>query len=195
MTSHPEHAEKSATPDSEKLSDQKPADDIAPTSKAGLSRLKLNLVANYAKRGFAPVVAVVALVIAVIAVIGNQSSQAQIRKADAKIASMSTSLSAYKGELAKLRAARSKEKAMQSEERKKQNEDETKIVQNVTRLQVKMKISPTLEEQLRQPASATAATSSVASAVAATTAVSADTGKKPDAKVQAIKESIEKFNK
>jgi len=195
MTIQPEHEGKSAAPDSEKPSDKKAADDNAPTSKAEPLRLKFNLVASYAMHGFAPVVAVLALIIAVIAVLGNKSSQAQISKADAKIASMNANLTASKSELAKLRAAISKEKAMQAVSHNKKNEDVTKIVQNVTQLQVKMKISPTLEAQLNQPASATAVTPSVASAAAATTAVSTGTDKKPGAKVQAIKESIEKFNK
>jgi len=196
VASHPEHEGKSAAPDSGKSSDSKAADDSIHTSKAELVRSKLKLIANYAMRGFAPVVAVLALVIAVIAVIGNQSSKAQIGKDAARIDKMSASLLASKGELEKLKAAMAKEKAMQEEERKKQNERVTKIIQNATQLQVKMKITPTLEEQLLQAAIASAATPSVASAVAPVAAtVSTGADKRPGDKVQAIKDAIEKFNK
>jgi len=207
MDRHPEHEEKSVASDRGKSSDSKAEDDSTPPSKAELVRLKLKLIANYAMRGFAPVVAVLALAIAMIAVTGNESSQALLSKVAARIDSMSASLSASKGELRKLKAATAQEKAMQEEERKKQDERVTKIIQNVTQLQEKMRIFPTLEEQLYQPASASDVTSSavmpsavmpsVASAVAApaTKAVSTDTDKKPGIRTQGLKEAIEKFNK
>lgn len=194
MTSHPEHEEKNEAPESGKSSDRKAADDSKTPSKADLVRLKLKLFAGYAVRGFAPVAAVLALAIAVIAFVGNQSSQALISKAAARIDSMNASLSASKSELEKLKATIKQEKAMQEEERKKQDERVTKIIQNVTKLQVKMKIFPTLEEQFVQPASA----SSVAPAVArnpSTASASTGNNKKPNPQVQGLKEAIEKFNK
>jgi predicted nucleic acid-binding Zn-ribbon protein len=99
-------------------------------------------------------VAVLALTVAVIAVTSNQSSQAQVSKAAAQIENLNTSLSASQSELEKLKAAMAQEKNIQDNERKKLDDRMTIIIQNITPLQKKLKISPTLEEQLRQPASA-----------------------------------------
>ncbi len=211
MANHPEHEEKSVASDSRKPSDGEASDDSAPSSKAG----RMSLIVKYAMHGFAPVLAVLALIIAAIAFTGNQSSQAQLSNAVAKIDSINSSLSASKGEVEKLKTALVQEKAQQEEERKKldaQDEQATKIILNVTHMQIKMKITPTLEEQLIQPASASAVNPSVVSAATpaapsavpaqtaipaapATASVSAGKDKKPSPQVQAIKNAIDTFNK
>jgi hypothetical protein len=196
MAKQPEHEEKNAAPDSKKPSDSEASDDSAPPSKVALVRLKLKLIANYAMRGFVPVLSMLALIFAVIAFVSNKSSQMQFNNAAAKIDSINASLSATKGELEKLKITIAQRKAAQENESRKQDEklkqhDEklkqqdaqaTKIIQSVTKLQVKMKITPTLADQLNPPASAVAAVSTVKE-------------KKLTPQVQAIKDAIDKFNK
>lgn len=159
MSKHPEHEEKHVASDSRKSSDSKAADSNTTPSEAALMRLKLRLIANYAMRGFAPAVAVLALVIAVVAIADNKSSQAQLAKAAARIDSLSENLSSSRSELEKLKAAIAQEKTMQEER-------VTKIIQGVTQLQVITHISPTLEEELHQPARVSVATPPAANTAA-----------------------------
>lgn len=114
---------------------------------------KLKLVAHYAMLGFAPVISIVALGVALFAT-GNHSDRAQISELNSRVEKLSASLSASREELENLKFSMSREKSQRSDERKKEEERDTKIIQNVTRLQEKLKIVPTLEEQLRAPASA-----------------------------------------
>ena len=163
---------------------------------------KLKLIAGYALMAIAPILSVLALVVAGLAVNGNKTSQEEFNKVSVKIDNLTASLSESKSELMKLQMAMAQEKARQEEERKKQDELITKIMQNVTPLQVKLKIHPTLEEQLHQPLSAAAvipapavATSHAASPAPAKAAAAAGDDKKPSPQVQAMKDAIEKFNK
>lgn len=198
MSTHPKQEEKSSSRERGDSSDDQAADESSGSSKAEFVRQKLMVVAHYAAIGFAPVVAVIALTIAVIAVTGNRSSQTQLSELTARLDSANTSLSAAKSEMERIHIALSQLKAQQEDAHKKQEELVEKIVQDITRLQVKMKISPTLEEQLHQPASA-----AVAAPVASSAPVSANTPvvapvaieKKPSPQLKAIREAIEKFNK
>jgi hypothetical protein len=198
MEKHPEHDDKSAQHESGSHSDRRSSEEEStPPSKADLVRQKLKLIGGYALDGFAPVVAVVALLIAVS---NNQSSQEQMNINSEKIDSVSASLPAPRAELEKLKAAVALEKILQEAERKKQEEQLAKIIQHISQLQLKMKISPTLEEQLHQPASAPVAAPATADMPAAYTApVKADestaTGKKTGAQVQILKDAIDKFNR
>lgn len=190
-------------------SDSKPADDVRQPSNAQLFRillrLKLRLYAGYVLDGFAPFVAVVALIVAVIAVNGNKSSQAQLGQLSqyaARIESLNTSLLASRVELETLKAAMAQEKAMQEAVHNKQDERVSQIIPSVSKLQAKMKISPTLEQQMHQPLAAFVPADASATPVAFKTAaepvqaaVLADTEKKPGDRMQVLKESIEKFNK
>ena len=148
-------------------------------SKDGPARAKLGLVARYVMLGFAPVVSVAALIFAVMAYTGTQSNHAQLGAVNSRIDSISAVQSEPKGELDIFKVSLAHEKALQAEERKKQAEREAKIVKNVTQLQVKVKVSPTLEEQLREGAGAPAVASPVvgapviASSVASAAAVPA----------------------
>jgi hypothetical protein len=104
----------------------------------------------------------------------------------------------------KLKTAIAQANVLQAEANKKQDEQAVKIIQNITPLQVKLKILPTLEEQLRQAAAASAvvptaasavAATSVASAVVAASAVAAPAVKQHLPQVKVMKEAIEKYNK
>ena len=196
----------------------------SPPSKADLARARLKVIARYALIGFAPVVSVAALIVGVIALSGTQS-QTDRTKSDeltSKIDSLSKNLSDTRNELESLKFTSSREKATRGDERRKLDEQDAKIIQSVTRLQVKLKVSPTLEEQLRAPASAPAAAPAPVGAASApavvpvspaankTQAVTSEQApaKKPVAasskpkatdnaaeQVKALREAIEKFNK
>lgn len=195
-------------------SQDKSSDDSVVLSKADKARLKLKLIARYALLGLVPVVAVGALVVAVIAITDNRSGQKQLGEMAAKIEGLNTSLSATKAELEKLKASAAKEKAQQNEELLKQGERVSKIIQNITPLQVKLKIRPTLDEQLQQPAGASAvapavshaapaaaphaaapATPHVSSATSAPSKTPAAADKTISPQVKAMKEAIQQFNK
>jgi len=139
---------------------------------AGDAREKLKLVAHYAMLGFAPVVSVVALGIALFAG-GNYSDRAQISGLNGRIDSLSASLAASKEELENLKFSMSREKSQRADERKKVEEHDARIIQNVTRLQEKLKVSPTLEEQLRAEARVHATPVPVTGATPAPVAASA----------------------
>lgn len=142
MADQPKENEKPATPENKKA-----ADGTAP-SKSGAAGLMMKRILGYAMMGLAPLVAVVALVVAVLAMMGNQSIKTQIGKDAATIESLNANLSASKAEVEKLKAAMLKDAALQNEKIKKQEERTTLIVQSITPLQTKLKISPTLDAQL-----------------------------------------------
>lgn len=128
---------------------------IAPVkTKAEMRRLQLKLIAAYAMDGFAPLVAVIAVVVAVIALNANKSSRVELSQSTATIETLSATLKASRGELEKLKATVLQGKAVQDELQSKQEESVRLIVQQVSKLQEKLKISPTLEAQLLQPVSA-----------------------------------------
>lgn len=191
--------------------------------KSVLLRARLKLALHYALQAFAPVVSVVALVIAVVAANSN-SEQAQQIESAARMDELKASLAEARGELENLKVVIARERSLREEERKKQDEEDTKIIQHVSQLQTKMKVSPTLEEQLRVAGSAPAVASPVSTPVSAPVASSAakenekqhtaattapahsdqkpaapapakkDSGKTP-AQVKALKEAIEKLNR
>ncbi|BCK87007.1 hypothetical protein MIZ01_0777 [Sideroxyarcus emersonii] len=182
------------------------ADDGTP-SKAELARAKLKVVAHYATIAFAPVVSVVALTVGVIAVVNNQSQaeRAQLAELAARVDSLNASLGGSRAELEALKFAVTRDKALHAEERKKLDEQDEMIVQSVTRLQIKLKMTPTLEMQLQQAASSPVAVSAV-SAPAAVPAAAASGNKetvpaavpkgvdKTPGQVKSLKEAIQKFN-
>ncbi len=200
-------------------------EDNAPASKADLARAKLKFIARYAMLAFAPVVSIAALVVAMIAASSHHSPSdgTQLSELTSRIESLSTSLSETRGELDNLKFAMGHEKTLRAEERKKADELDTKIVQSLSHLQAKLKVSPTFEEQLREVVSAPAATfaatnAASAPAVAASkspltensqavskpiaaaekpiaAAPKSKTLDKTPAQVKALKDAIEKFNK
>jgi hypothetical protein len=199
-------------------------EDDTPPSRADLVRARLKIIARYASIGFAPAVSVAALIVGVIA-LSNTQSQTDRTKSDeltSRIDSLNASLSETKGELENLKFTQSREKTMRGEEYKKLDAQGAKVIQSVTRLQAKLKVSPTLEEQLRPPTSAPIAmpapvgaasapavvpVSPAANTIQAATSAQAPARKpvaatpKPKAtdntseQVKALREAIEKFNK
>ena len=194
MSSHQERSDKSPTSDTKRPSDSRATEEVAEAPKVSPLRQKLTLAGHYAMLGLAPFIAVCALIVAVFAVTGNQSGEEQLGKSKAKIENLNTALLATKSDLDKLKASIALDKAMQDDERKKQEERIGKIIQNITPLQMKLKISPTLEDQLRQVASSAIVPAAVSSVPAvAAVATSAEKSSLPQVKV--MKEAIEKYNK
>lgn len=137
-------------------------DEEAPAPESG-GREKLKLAAHYALLAFAPVVSVVALIVALVAN-GHRSDQAQLGEAAARIDRLEASLQASRAEVETLKLAVAREKSLRGDERKKDEEIDEKIIQNISRLQTKLKVAPTLEEQLMTAAPAAVAASHVESA-------------------------------
>lgn len=182
MAAHEEREEKGATREEDDAGEE--------------AASKLKLAAHYVMLGFAPLVAVAALVVALMAMSGNRASEEQANKAIAAADSLGKSLEATKSEMEMLRLAIAQEKNGDEEERRKQDELAAKIVQNISQLQTKLKVSPTLELQLQPPASAPVAAPAAAPAAAPGAAAGATgVSRKPAPEVQAIKEAIEKFNR
>lgn len=122
--------------------------DEASTPESGGWREKLKPAAHYALLAFAPVVSIVALIVA-LAASGSHSDQAQLVEVNARIDKLEASLQASRAEVENLKFAMSREKSSRGEERKKDEELDAKVIQNISRLQNKLKIAPTLEEQLQ----------------------------------------------
>jgi hypothetical protein len=154
---------------------RKDEEEAAPAAKTGSLMEKLKLVAHYVMLGFAPVASLLALIFAVMAYTGNQSNRAQLNEANARITSLSVPQYEPKGELDIFNVSLAHEKALLADERKKQVEQDAKIVANVTQLQVKLKVSPTLEEQLRGDAKAPVSAPRAASAPVAASSVTVAT--------------------
>lgn len=160
-----------------------------------LVRIKLKLIANYLLDGFAPVAAVAAFIVAVMAFNGNHSGLAQLERNATVIESLNASLLASKTELEKLKTATSQEKLLHEEASNKQNEQMEKIIQNVSHLQAKMKISPTLQEQLHQAINTSALPPIVAGmASSAAMPVATEPAKNQVSQSKVLTKAIEKFN-
>jgi hypothetical protein len=129
----------------------------ATPSKADKIRLQMKVVAHYALLGLGPLLATAALVVAVMALMGNRSGHDQLEQNATAIANLTASLATSKAEVDKLKLNALKETSAQNERFKKMDERVNLIIQNVIPLQVKLKMSPTLEQQLSLPASAVAA--------------------------------------
>lgn len=126
-------------------------------SKADKIRLQMKVVAHYALMGLAPLLAVAALAVAVMALMGSRSGHEQLEQNAAAIANLTASLNASKAEVDKLKLNALKETSAQNERLKKMDERMNLVIQNVIPLQVKLKMSPTLDQQLSLPASAVVA--------------------------------------
>lgn len=150
-------------------------DKVNPQSKfssyISQARLKLNPGLDYVLDGFPPVIAVIALIVAVLAMNESRSLRTQLGTAVAKIESLSSNKSfasredfdkvkasvagidkgkASIEELEKVKAVLAQDKVTHDAELNKQSERNAKIIHGVSKLQVKMKISPTLETQMRE---------------------------------------------
>ncbi len=187
MSNHQERGERAAPSD-----DQGADDNTGETKPAGH---KLALIGHYVMLGIAPVISIVALGVGVFAVTGNHSEEERLGKSAAKIESLTASLTTTKNELEMLKATLAREKNAREEDHKNQEERLAKIVQNITPLQVKLKITPTLEDQLRQAAGASSVLPTTAASAPVPTVAAPGNDKNLSPQVRAIKEAIEKYNK
>jgi len=170
MSGSQKDEEKSAS-DNKRVAGTKVSEGDAPT-KQELMRMKLKSVLHIAMLWFSPVAAVLAVVLAVFAFMGNQTAQKQLHKHGATIKSLKANLSASKRELKKLKmraTVASKKTSLLKEKLMKQDEQLALIVKNVTPLQVRMKISPTLATQLLPAASGVVVAEAVETNVAPAT--------------------------
>lgn len=202
--------------------DREEEDTAEPAEGASL-RERLKAVAHYALLT-APVVALLALALAIAALVLGRSAPPQADDSGVRIESLSASLTETKNELESLKFTLARERSQRAEERKKAEDREAAIIRHVSRLQTKLKVAPTLEEQLkatpRAPAPAasgvpsaetaahaatntpavTEAKSAVAPAAAAAPATAEKkpapaTTEKTSAQLKALKDAIDKFNK
>jgi hypothetical protein len=193
MARQPEH-EDAAT-------DRKDEGDKASAPKAARLKTWASKGGQYIAEGFAPVVSLVALVTAVIAVTGNQAAQTQLKEGLAKVNGMNAGLLTIRGDLEKLKMTLAQEKSLQDGERKKLDDSLAKIIQGLTRVQVKLKVSPTVEEQLHLPDGTSAVTPAPVSAKdpvgakAHLPVVAASPEKKRNPQVKAMMDAIKDYNK
>jgi hypothetical protein len=113
-------------------------------------RARLKVVAHYALLA-SPVLALLALVLAITALIlGRTASPPDDSKA--RIETLSATLAETKNELESLKFAMARERSARVDEHRQTEERDELVVQHVTRLQTKLKVTPTLEDQLKAPA-------------------------------------------
>ncbi len=162
----------------------------APAGKdAAKQRLKRILVIVLS--ALSPVLAVVAIGVALYTLSAGRSERANTEKYAAAIDAANASLAASRQELDKLKlsaAALARENAELADKLKKQDALLARVVQNITPVQARLKMAPTLESQLQQLASGVASVP-VPSAAAAP----AHEGKmKPQASAQHSGKAVEK---
>lgn len=163
---------------------------------------KMQRIVQYAIPAIALIVAIAALVFAVLTGNGSKGSQEQLGKAEAKIEALTASLTATKGELDQFKALWMQEKALREKVRKEQDDLTARIVQNIVPIQTKLKLKPTLDEQLQQPMNIPAAAPvanthapAPSAHLVTETTPEAKSDAKPSPQVQAVKKAIEQFNK
>lgn len=127
--------------------DREEENEAAPAEGVPL-RARLKVVAHYALLA-SPLLALLGIILAVTALVLGRSAPQVPDDSAARIASLSASLNETKNELESLKFILTRERAQHAEERRETEERDGMIVQHVTRLQTKQKISPTLEEQLK----------------------------------------------
>jgi hypothetical protein len=159
-------------------------------AQADLLSLRLKLFAGLALRVATPALSLLALVLAIIS-LSHQSELAQLDQAMLRIESMNASLSEARSTLENLATSMAHEKIMQDEARQQQDELMARVVQNLSQLQAKLKIAPTLDEQLHPAASAPLASTSVVPA----TAQSPEVARPQGAHAEVLKAAINEFNK
>lgn len=191
MARRPEPEEAAPPPSRKRRAEEEDEESAQP--EAPHSRLKPIL--HYAMLGFAPFVSVLALILAALALGKVHTMQALLDTTNASLNQANAALSISQLQLKKLESAEVPEKAAHEAAEKKQDELTAKIIQNLTPLQTKLKIHPTLEEQLNPPASAVPA-APVAAAPAP--AAQKPEPKKPEPKqspqVKSMLDAIHKFN-
>jgi len=163
--SNSQQDEENPASDNKQTAGAKVSDGGTPT-KQELLRMRLKAVLHFTILGFTPVVAVLGGMLAVFAFMGNQSTQKQLDKHEATVKSLKANLSASTLELKKLKMSAtvaSSKMSLLKEKLMKQDEQLALIIKNITPLQLKMKIFPTLATQLLPPASGVVTTEAVES--------------------------------
>jgi hypothetical protein len=178
-------------------------------------RARLKVVAHYALLA-SPVLALLGILLAVIALVIHRPAPPPTD--DARIESLSTSLTETKNELESLKFILARERAARSDERKEDDARAARIVRHVSELEKRQKVAPTLEDELQKapvaPASSPAAASQPPAPVvpapvekkaapaptpapskpaAAVAPMEKKTAPAPS-QVKSLKEAIEKFN-
>ena len=147
---------------------------------------------HYVMMGFGPFVAVLALMFAIISMARIPSLQAKMADADAKIQKLNTDLASSRIELAKLKDALRQEISARTLDDQKRDQMTATIIRNITPLQLKLRIHPTLEEQLGSTAAASGVP--VTTPPSSAPAGSKADGKKPPDQVKSMMDAIKKFN-
>ena len=150
------------------------------------------LLARYIMLGFAPFVAVLALMFAIISMARIPAMQAKISDAESKVHKLEADLKSSRLELEKLQDALQQEKTALAQGDRIHAGLTAQIVQNVTQVQARLKIHPTLEQQLGQTGAAPTVSGIVPPAGTATTAKAAEPQATDQAKV--MLDAIKKFN-
>lgn len=154
----------------------------------------------YIVTGVAAFIAVGALGTAIFALNSNRAMQEQLDTNKSNIRKIANVLNEARVEVKRLNIALAQEKAATRQARAKHEELMTKVVQNLSPLQTRLKIHPTLEEQLRQAeaaASAPAATSTLAPTRPAEAKPAAPHNAEPkhSPEVNSMLKAIKEFNK
>ena len=118
---------------------------------------KIKRIVHIAGMSIAPLIIALSLALVFIANNNNKTNADQLAKEKIQLEAINANLLATQRELTKLQAEIAQDKTAQDGAQKRVDEKITAIVQAVSQLQAKRKISPTLENQLRQPASAVSA--------------------------------------
>ena len=115
---------------------------------------KQSRAGHYVKIILAPLVAVLSLTFAIVAFNKYEVSQERLEKLSMQNANLSASLSATQVALKNLQSEIILDNALHGSEQKQREAQIAIIIKNINSLQIKKKISPTLEAQLRQASSA-----------------------------------------
>lgn len=130
----------------------------APTGKDA-AKQKLKRILVIVVSGLSPVLALFAIGVAVYALSGSRTERTQTEKYASAIEATNAGLAASRQELDKLKlsaAALARENAELTDKLKKQEALLARVVQNITPVQARLKMAPTLESQLQQLASGVA---------------------------------------
>lgn len=164
-----------------------PADDEN-EEDASASPSALKSLMHYVMLGFAPFVAALALMFALISIVRVPAMQVKVGNADARMKKLETDLNSSRAELKKLKDVLQREQTVRAQNEKKHNRLAAQIVHDVTQLQTKLKIHPTLKQRLKQARAVSAVPTTAAASAASTT------NGEPTGQAKAMLEAIKQFN-
>lgn len=124
-------------------------EDEKPAQVAG-GDSKLKKLAHILMPGLAPALAVAALLLALVAMIQNRADPVLVGQQAARIESMNASLSTARSDVESLKLILARDRSLRTEERKRFEERQLIVVQNISSLQSRLKVAPTLSEQLKK---------------------------------------------